>query len=96
MGYYIYAWLEKGKPQLQIIDAKSNSVCLSWSYQLSINEKNGDKKAIQRLFRQLLLLTCKQELSNYRVFEMRPITNKQTSLLPENIASGSQSEFLPY
>ncbi|NOR69082.1 MAG: hypothetical protein GQ532_05215 [Methylomarinum sp.] len=70
MGYYLYAWLENGKPQLQIVEAKSKSICLSWSYQAT--DKNCDRKEIQRLFRNLLLLTCKQEIGNYRVFEVKP------------------------
>lgn len=70
MGYHLYAWLENGKPQLQIIDAQTKSICLSWSYQET--KRNGDVKEIQRLFRDLLLLTCKQELGNYRVFEVKP------------------------
>ena len=70
MGYYIYAWLESGNPQLQIIEAESKSICLSWSYQAT--DANHDKKEIQRLFRDLLLLTCKQEMGNYRIFEVKP------------------------
>lgn len=70
MGYYIYAWLEHGNPQLQIIEAESKSICLSWSYQAT-NTKY-DSKEIQRLFKNLLLLTCKQEMRNYRVFEVKP------------------------
>ena len=73
MGYYINAWIENGAPQLQIIDAHSKSVCLSWSYSVTNRAKTDDKKEIQRLFRELLLLTCKQEVSNYRVFEVRPL-----------------------
>ena len=45
MGYYIYAWLENEKPQLQIIEAESKSICLSWSYQAT--DANYDKKEIQ-------------------------------------------------
>ena len=70
MGYYIYAWLENGNPQLQIIEAESKSICLSWSYQAT--NANYDSKEIQRLFRDLLLLTCKQEMGNYRIFEVNP------------------------
>ncbi|MEN8132337.1 MAG: hypothetical protein ABFS45_19590 [Pseudomonadota bacterium] len=70
MGYYIYAWLENGNPQLQIIEAESKSICLSWSYQAT--DANYDNKEIQRLFRDLLLLTCKQEMGNYRIFEVKP------------------------
>ena len=84
MGYYIYAWLENGNPQLQIVDAQSKSVCVSWSYHALDDAKTDDKKEIQSLFRDLLLLTYKQEMSNYRIFEAKPATNECThSLLDE-------------
>ncbi len=70
MSYYIYAWLENGNPQLQIVESQSNSICLSWSYKAA--DTNYDKKEIQRLFRDLILLTCKQEMKNYRIFEVKP------------------------
>ncbi len=73
MGYYIYAWLENGKPQLQIVDAKSKSVCVTWSYQDKNIHSQDDKKEIQRLFKDLLLLTCKQELRHCRVFRAEPV-----------------------
>lgn len=72
MGYYIYAWLDNGNPQLQVVEAKSNAVCISWSYQASDNEVY-ERKEIQRLFRDLLLLTCKQEMGNCRVFTEQPV-----------------------
>ena len=84
MGYYLYAWLENGKPQLQVIDAQSKSICLSWSYQAT--DENCDSKEIQRLFRDLLLLTCKQEMRNYGVFEVKPPkANEHASPLPEEL-----------
>ena len=79
MGYYIYASLENGDPQLEIVDADSKSTCLSWRYQSENSDKNYDKKEIQRLFRELLLLTCKQEINNYRVFGLQSIKNKEDS-----------------
>jgi len=72
MGYYIYAWLENGNPQLQIVDTQSESVCVTWSYQDPDHVGLGDKKEIQRLFRDLLLLTCKQEMNNCRIFKAEP------------------------
>ena len=86
MGYYIYAWLENGNPQLQIIDAKSKSVCVSWSYQTLSNVKTDNKKEIQRLFKDLLLLTCKQEMRNFRIFEVKPIINENISSLLDETA----------
>jgi hypothetical protein len=73
MGYHIYAWLEEGNPNLEIVDAESRDVCVKWSYSETAGAANDsgvqyDKKEIQKLFQQLLLLTCKQELSNCRVF----------------------------
>ena len=70
MSYHIYAWLEKGIPHLQIKDSESKSTYLSWSYQTT--ESNYDKQEIQRLFRELILLTCKQKMDNYRIFEAKP------------------------
>lgn len=72
MGYYIYAWLEKGRPQLQIVDVETESICVTWSYHDKTDWDHKDKKEIQRLFRDLLLLTCKQELNNCRVFGAKP------------------------
>ena len=73
MSYHINAWLENGDPQLQIIDAQSKSVCMSWSYTAKRGSTGKDKNEIQTLFRELLLLTCKQEMSNSRVFKARPL-----------------------
>ncbi|MGD8975994.1 MAG: hypothetical protein PVG91_00205 [Gammaproteobacteria bacterium] len=66
MGYHIYAWLDEGQPKLRIIDAGSDSVCLDWSYQGGQVQDPNAKKEIQRLFRDLLLLTCRQSLSPER------------------------------
>jgi hypothetical protein len=56
MSYYNYVWLENENPQWQIIDAKSNSVCVPWRYLPLSNVKTEDKKEIQRLFKDLHLL----------------------------------------
>ncbi|MCO7223920.1 hypothetical protein [Pleionea sp. CnH1-48] len=71
MGYRIYAWLNEGKPCLRIYKDDSDTACVEWDYQLA-NEQSGDEgKEIQRLFRQLLLLTCEQELNqNVRLFRL--------------------------
>lgn len=64
MSYYINAWLENGQPQLEIIDAQSKAVSVAWSYETKRNNKAQAKQEIQRLFRELLLLTCKQDLAS--------------------------------
>ncbi len=79
MGYNIYAWFENGNFQLQIVDAKTESVCVSRSYQGQSYVGFGDKKEIQKLFRELLLLTCKQEMRNYRVYKIEPEHELRTS-----------------
>ena len=68
MSFHIKAWLKNGDPQLQIIDAKSNSVCVSWSYESKNAAESGSKLEVQELFRELLLLTCKQEMVNCRIY----------------------------
>lgn len=73
MGYYIYAWLEHGDPRLRVVDVQTGSICLRWDYRNSDRLKSSDKKEIQRLFRDLLLLTCRQENQNIRCFNIRPI-----------------------
>ncbi|RLA24210.1 MAG: hypothetical protein DRQ61_01660 [Gammaproteobacteria bacterium] len=77
MSFHIYAWLENGIPRLQVIEAHSGAIYLSWRYQ----ETNQDsqpkgKKEIQRLFKDLLLLTCKQEMKNCRLFKTEPDHNQ--------------------
>jgi hypothetical protein len=72
MGFYIYAWLEQGNPRLRVVDAATGRVCLRWDYHGADRPKSSDKKEIQRLFRDLLLLTCRQETHNVRFFNIRP------------------------
>ena len=72
MSYHINAWLEDGDPRLEIVDAHSKSVCMSWSYKSRAGLERKDKAEIQRLFRELILLTCKQMITNCRVFETSP------------------------
>ncbi len=69
MSFHIYAWLENGKPRLRVEDADSKLTCMSWSYNDGNASSDADKHEIKRLFRELLLLTCKQEVANCRVFE---------------------------
>lgn len=73
MGYYIYAWLEHGDPRLRVVDVQTGSICLRWDYRSSDRLTSSDKKEIQRLFRDLLLLTCRQESRNIRSFNIHPI-----------------------
>lgn len=71
MSYYINAWLENGDPQLEIIDSRTRTVCMSWSYQAGNLVDSTDRNEIKRLFRDLVLLTCKQQADNLRVFSAR-------------------------
>jgi len=71
MVYQIEAFLDQGKPALKIYDAAEQSLCLSWTYHGDATEKNS-RQEVQRLFRQLLLLTCKQDIHNVRVFNLSP------------------------
>lgn len=68
MGCFIYASLIEGKPNLKIVDARSQQTCVNWHYDRDAEGDTGDKSAarqeIQRLFRELLLLTCKQNLAS--------------------------------
>ena len=73
MGYYIYAWLEHGDPRLRVVDAQSGSVCLCWDYSTATRKQASDKKEIQRLFRDLLLLTCRQEELTIELSAMRAL-----------------------
>ncbi|MGH8548023.1 MAG: hypothetical protein ACRERU_05385 [Methylococcales bacterium] len=90
MGYYIYAWLEHGDPRLRIVDVQTGSICLRWDYRKSDRLKFSDKKEIQRLFRDLLLLTCRQESQDIRLFNIRPTQQtgnereRETSILADS------------
>ncbi len=64
MGYYIYASLLDGKPNLKIVDADSQKTCMQWHCEKLGQDNSEEQHEIQRLFRQLLLLSCKQNLSN--------------------------------
>lgn len=74
MTYQINAWLENGEPRLQILDSQSQSVCMSWSYEANREDRPRDSHEIQRLFRELLLLTCKQQVTHDRVPDSPTIT----------------------
>jgi hypothetical protein len=89
MGYYIYAWLEEGNPNLEIVDAESKRTCMRWAYSEGESKPDArwssDKNEIQKLFRQLLLLTCQQEFSNCRVFGMQDVFGDSDAMLFERI-----------
>ncbi|MDX1490161.1 MAG: hypothetical protein R3332_02670 [Pseudohongiellaceae bacterium] len=65
MGYLIYASLHDGKPTLEIKDADSERTCVSWCNKQSGNDEGEDRREFQRLFRELLLLSCKQKLAEH-------------------------------
>ncbi|WP_444995871.1 hypothetical protein [Aliikangiella sp. IMCC44359] len=71
MSYQIEAYLNNGKPSLKIYDLKRKSLCLSWTYSNTPDECQSQQE-VQRLFRELLLLTCKQDMHNVRVFNLSP------------------------
>jgi hypothetical protein len=72
MSYQIEAFLENGNPSLKIWDSKDHSLCLSWTYRGNeINKSQEIKKEVHRLFRQLLLLTLKEDVNNVRVFKAK-------------------------
>ena len=64
MGYYIYASLLDGKPTLKIVDADSRKTCMQWHCETVGLDNREEQHEIQRLFRELLLLSCKQNLTN--------------------------------
>ena len=71
MSYQIEAFLKQGKPSLKIWDSRDHSLCLSWTYQGSdINRNKNIQNEVHRLFRQLLLLTLKEDVNNVRVFQV--------------------------
>ena len=75
MGYQIEAFLDEGKPALKIYDVSKKSLCLSWTFH-GDNDESSSRHEIQRLFRDLLLLTCKQDMHNVRVFNLSANDNR--------------------
>lgn len=82
MGHRIYAWLEEGKPRLRIYDAESGNLTVSWDYQGKQGAGEPQRQEIQRLFKQLLLLTCKQEMANVRVYHCEPHAQRRVLNMP--------------
>lgn len=71
MGFQIEAFLDDGKPSLKIYDLQRQALCLSWTYNNSNSEPRSQQE-VHQLFRELLLLTCKQDMHNVRVFNLSP------------------------
>lgn len=61
-GYLIYAKLQDGRPVLEVRDAESRNLCLSWDCP-SVHDASSQD--VQNLFRQLMLLSCRQCLSSH-------------------------------
>ncbi|MET1257361.1 hypothetical protein [Aliikangiella maris] len=71
MGYQIEAFLNDGKPSLKIYDSKRELLYLSWTYHETPDEHQLPQ-AIHELFRDLLLLSCKQDIHNIQQFNLTP------------------------
>jgi len=69
MSYQIEAYLDKGVPSLKIYSAYNQALCLSWTFDTSKSQAASHTE-IHQLFKKLLLLTCKQDLNNVRVFRV--------------------------
>jgi hypothetical protein len=67
MGYRIEAFLNDGKPSLKIFEINQSNPCLTWTFSGKIDDQHSESE-LHRLFRKLLLLTCKQDLGNVRMF----------------------------
>lgn len=70
MSWHIYAWLEAGRPRLQVTEAGTENPVLDWTCRSSEGEQGVDPCELKRLFRELILLSCRQEAANVRVFEL--------------------------
>lgn len=70
MGCHLVAQLEDGLPVLRIEDAQTGQVLLNWSYQEA--SSLSDKKQLQDLFRELLLLTVQRGAGVTRRYSIRP------------------------
>lgn len=87
MGYYIYAWLDHGNPRLRVVDARTGSICLCWDYHSAKKRMSSDKKEIQRLFRDLLLLTCRQEQSPIELSTLRAALEWDSEIVCQRLDS---------
>ena len=71
MSYHIFASVIDGLPSLTIRDSASGQTVLVWTGSGVTSALQGEPET-RRLFRQLLLLSCRQELANTRVFTAHP------------------------
>ena len=63
MSYHLFASVYEGIPQLVVRDSLTGQTLLCWH-----GTRSECAKETQYLFRELILLTCRQELVNTRVF----------------------------
>lgn len=68
MSYHIFASIYDGVPSLHICDAHNGHTVLQWQY---TSQANIPTQEVQQLFRELILLTCQQEINNVRLFQCR-------------------------
>jgi|GEM_PF-6624997 len=58
MSYVIDAWLDDGRPCVEIRDAESREIKLHWTL-----EEQNHQRGLHKLFHDLLLLSCTCHLS---------------------------------
>lgn len=82
MAYLIDAWLEEGIPHLRISDAQTGTVRLQWTGENGSQSESHDadcdhltRKALQRLFRDLVLLSCAGKLTPATHWQSSSISN---------------------
>lgn len=71
MGMQLHVCLVDGLPKLEVVDAETGEVLLSWAYQM--DAPVTDKKQLQDLFRKFVLLTLRQGNSNPRYFSFQKV-----------------------
>lgn len=81
MGYFINAWVDDGLPRLEIINSIDKRVCLSWVYERDAGASAVDANEVKRLFKQLIILTCEQNIKSCRLFSTRPTDSTNVSLI---------------
>ena len=68
MSFHINACLVDGIPRLELFDSQTGDCRLQWQYNPDSPDHDAGGAEVQRLFHQLILLTCQQETANVRVF----------------------------
>lgn len=77
MAYQIEAYIKDGMPTLNIWDYNNHELCMTWTYDEKMKEKTAcSNSEVQSLFRKLLLLTLKDDISNVRTFKVEPNLRK--------------------